>query len=90
MTYAYAMVLENGAHNSNQQPLFSATLQTADSVIRCASPQYFLPTFNNASNGGNATLDSATAESEWILSESQAFSESQSERRGVGRRRASL
>ena len=62
MTYAYAMVLENGAHNSNQQPLFSATLQTADSVIRCASPQYFLPTFNNASNGGNATLDSATAE----------------------------
>ena len=63
MTYAYAMVLENGAHNSNQQPLFSATLRTADSVIRCASPSYFLPTFNNASaGGGNATLDSAAAE----------------------------
>jgi len=62
MTYAYAMVLENGAHNSSQQPLFSATLQTADSVIRCASPQYYLPTFNNAgSGGGNATLDSAAA-----------------------------
>lgn len=63
MTYAYAMVLENGAHNSNQQPLFSATLRTTDSVIRCASPQYFLPTFNNAnSGGGDATLDTATAE----------------------------
>ncbi|HWB90789.1 MAG TPA: gliding motility-associated C-terminal domain-containing protein [Puia sp.] len=63
MTYAYAMVLENGAHNSNQQPLFSATLRTADSVIRCASPQYYLPTFNNAnSGGGNATLDTAAAE----------------------------
>jgi len=63
MTYAYAMVLENGAHNSNQQPLFSATLRTTDSVIKCASPSYFLPTFNNAnSGGGSATLDSAAAE----------------------------
>ena len=26
MTYAYAMVLENGTHNSNEQPLFKATL----------------------------------------------------------------
>ncbi|HEV9036118.1 MAG TPA: gliding motility-associated C-terminal domain-containing protein [Puia sp.] len=62
MTYAYAMVLENGAHNTNQQPLFTATLRTADSVIQCASPAYELPTFNNASQGGgNATLDSAAA-----------------------------
>lgn len=68
MTYAYAMVLENGTHNSNQQPLFKATLTTHDSVISCASPQYYLPTFNNAGSGnGNgstgATLDSATARS---------------------------
>lgn len=66
MTYAYAMVLENGTHNSNEQPLFKATLSAHDSVITCASPQYYLPTFNNAGgNGGGsgtgATLDTATA-----------------------------
>jgi hypothetical protein len=62
MTYAYAMVLENGAHNSEQQPLISATLSKGDSVIACASPSYYLPTQNNASQGGGgATLDSATA-----------------------------
>ncbi|MDI9365270.1 MAG: hypothetical protein QM541_09995 [Flavobacterium sp.] len=54
MTYAYAMVLENGSHASSQQPLASATLSTNDSVITCASPQYFLPT-----NSG--VLDVATA-----------------------------
>jgi hypothetical protein len=65
MTYAYAMVLENGTHNSNEQPLFSATLEAGDSIVSCASPKYFLPTFNNAINQGTgATLDSALAESE--------------------------
>jgi len=44
MTYAYAMVLENGSHASIQQPLASATLITSDSIITCASPQYYLPT----------------------------------------------
>jgi gliding motility-associated-like protein len=62
MTYAYAMVLENGAHNSNQQPLISATISTNDSVITCASPQYYLPTLNDANpQGGRATLDTAAA-----------------------------
>ncbi len=62
MTYAYAMVLENGTHNSNEQPLISATLTTNDSVITCASPSYYLPTFNNTTEGGRgATLDSAAA-----------------------------
>lgn len=66
MTYAYAMVLENGTHNSNQQPLFKATLATEDSVITCASPSYYLPTLNNAGGGGGggstgATLDTVTA-----------------------------
>jgi gliding motility-associated-like protein len=62
MTYAYAMVLENGTHNSNQQPKFSATLSTNDSVISCASPSYYLPTFNNTEEGlTGATLDSAAA-----------------------------
>ncbi|HEX4850416.1 MAG TPA: hypothetical protein VFV08_06395, partial [Puia sp.] len=62
MTYAYAMVLENGSHNSNEQPLFSATLKTDDSVVTCASPSYYLPTFNNTEEGQRgATLDSATA-----------------------------
>ena len=40
MTYAYAMVLENGTHNSNEQPLFKATLVANGAVIMCASPQY--------------------------------------------------
>ena len=62
MTYAYAMVLENGSHNSNEQPLFSATLQTNDSVVSCASPKYYLPTLNNASaSDAGATLDTAAA-----------------------------
>ncbi|MDP4264955.1 MAG: hypothetical protein Q8941_20675, partial [Bacteroidota bacterium] len=64
MTYAYAMVLENGTHNSNQQPLFKAILSTHDSIITCASPQYYLPTFNDANPGTGstgATLDTATA-----------------------------
>ncbi|HTI06949.1 MAG TPA: gliding motility-associated C-terminal domain-containing protein [Puia sp.] len=68
MTYAYAMVLENGTHNSSQQPLFSATLTTHDSVISCASPKYFLPTLNNADNRGTgAVLDSALAKSQGIF-----------------------
>jgi len=67
MTYAYAMILENGTHNSAQQPLFSATLKVGDSVITCASPQYFLPTHNNAdSRGSGAVLDTALAKSEGI------------------------
>lgn len=62
MTYAYAMVLENGTHNSNQQPLFKATLQTTDSVVTCASPKYFLPTLDDAGNNNTgATLDTAAA-----------------------------
>ena len=64
MTYAYAMVLENGTHNSNEQPLFKATLVANGSVVTCASPQYYLPTLNNAGGDpGNtgATLDSAAA-----------------------------
>ena len=70
MTYAYALVLENGTHNSNEQPLFKATLNTPDSIITCASPEYYLPTLNDATPGGGgggggsstgATLDSAAA-----------------------------
>lgn len=64
MTYAYAMVLENGTHNSNEQPLFKATLVANGSVITCASPQYYLPTLNNAGGGAGDTgadLDSAAA-----------------------------
>jgi hypothetical protein len=64
MTYAYAMVLENGTHVSSQQPYISVTLRTPAGVITCASPNYLLPTFGNTgplSNGRGATLDSATA-----------------------------
>jgi hypothetical protein len=62
MTYAYAMVLENGTHISSEQPLISATVRTPAGVVLCASPSYYLPTFNNTTEGGRgATLDSATA-----------------------------
>jgi gliding motility-associated-like protein len=54
MTYAYAMVLENGTHASLDQPMARAILSTPGGVIDCASPAYYLPT-----NGGG--LDSATA-----------------------------
>jgi hypothetical protein len=63
MTYAYAMVLENGTHPSGNQPVFSATLSVKigarDSIIECASPKYLLPTLGNSSSG--APLDSAAA-----------------------------
>ncbi|HTJ11655.1 MAG TPA: gliding motility-associated C-terminal domain-containing protein [Dinghuibacter sp.] len=62
MTYAYAMVLENGTHNSDQQPQAKATLSVNGTIITCASPSYLLPTLNNAQGGGTgATLDSAAA-----------------------------
>ncbi|MFT3750602.1 MAG: gliding motility-associated C-terminal domain-containing protein [Agriterribacter sp.] len=66
MTYAYALVLENGTHNSDQQPEFTATVKGPAGIISCASPSYYLPTLNNATGGNGqtptgATLDSAAA-----------------------------
>ncbi len=65
ITYAYAMVLENGSHPTQNQPLFTATLKAIgfrDSVIQCASPKYNLPTLGNGNgNGTGATLDTAAA-----------------------------
>lgn len=53
ITYAYAMVLENGTHVSSDQPMARAIVSTPGGVIDCASPVYYLPT--------NGDLDSATA-----------------------------
>ena len=67
MTYAYAMVLENGRHPSDDQPLFSATLKLANGqIISCASPKYFLPTIAGTTNsgGGDGELDTAAAHAE--------------------------
>ena len=64
MTYAYAMVLENGTHNSDEQPMFKATLTANGNVVLCASPHYYLPTHNDAGGGVGsvgATLDTAAA-----------------------------
>jgi gliding motility-associated-like protein len=62
ITYAYAMVLENGSHTTNQQPLITATLTTSAGVIECASPKYTLPTLGDVNNqGGGATLDVVAA-----------------------------
>lgn len=54
ITYAYAMVLENGTHASAEQPMARAIINTPAGVIDCASPMYYLPTYG-------AGLDSATA-----------------------------
>lgn len=66
MTYAYALVLENGTHNSSNQPVFTATVKGSAGIISCASPSYFLPTLDDATGGNDqtptgATLDSAAA-----------------------------
>lgn len=62
ITYAYAMVIENGSHATSQQPLITATLTTSAGVIACASPQYTLPTLGDVNTGGaGATLDTAAA-----------------------------
>ena len=47
LTYAYALVMNNGSHPNNQQPQFKVTLLTADSVVSCASPQHYIPTKPN-------------------------------------------
>lgn len=65
ITYAYAMVLENGSHPSGNQPVFNATLTAGGSVIQCASPKYLLPTLGSGNAGGSgATLDTAAARQE--------------------------
>lgn len=83
MTYAYALVLENGTHNSDQQPLFKATVKGSNGIITCASPSYYLPTLNDARGGGGngasigATLDSAGAKADgFSLSSTLFFSHS--------------
>ncbi len=56
MTYAYALVLENGTRTIPTNGLCSsATLSTPDSTITCASPEYYLPlpsTLAKAEAGG--------------------------------------
>jgi len=44
VTYAYAMVLENGTHESSQQPMARAIVSTPNGTVSCASPEFFLPT----------------------------------------------
>jgi gliding motility-associated-like protein len=65
MTYAYAMVLENGTHASEDQPMARAIISTPGGVINCASPEYYLPT-----NGGE--LDSTTARANGFSPSSKA------------------
>jgi gliding motility-associated-like protein len=65
MTYAYAMVLENGAHNPSDQPHISVSLNVVatNTNISCASASDSLPTVPGSANanGGGALLDSAAA-----------------------------
>jgi hypothetical protein len=78
MTYAYAMVLENGTHVSLQQPLISATLKTPAGIIVCASPSYFLPTFNDVTRRPWSHAGQCYGKKKWIQSQPPGFSESKS------------
>ena len=44
ITYAYAMILENGLHTNDEMPKFTAKLTTQSSTIDCANAEYYLPT----------------------------------------------
>ena len=55
MTYTYAMVLENGTHIANEQPMAKATLSYQDSIITCASPYYYLPTVSPSGGAVDVT-----------------------------------
>lgn len=59
ITYAYAMVLENGSHTTSNQPIFYATVNSPNGKINCASATYNLPTtFTGVVNNNNGRLDS--------------------------------
>jgi gliding motility-associated-like protein len=58
ITYAYAMVLENGSHATSNQPIFYATVTSPDSVISCASATYNLPTIFGGIEDSNNGPDS--------------------------------
>lgn len=44
ITYAYAMVMENGSHSTVNQPIIKVTLHSPQGNIECASAVYNLPT----------------------------------------------
>ncbi|MBI1780102.1 MAG: gliding motility-associated C-terminal domain-containing protein [Sphingobacteriales bacterium] len=59
ITYAYAMVLENGSHTTSSQPIFNATVMSPTGKIACASATYNLPTtFTGIVNNNGGRLDS--------------------------------
>lgn len=73
MTYAYALVLENGKHASSQQPLFKAILKKSNGeIIECASPEYYLPT-NGTQGSSDAPLDTAEALKQGFTNSSVPF-----------------
>ncbi len=58
VTYAYAMVLENGQHTNDIMPLFTAKLTTQNGTIDCANAQYYLPTLQTGLNtNGNPIFE---------------------------------
>ncbi|MGE5107534.1 MAG: gliding motility-associated C-terminal domain-containing protein [Sphingobacteriales bacterium] len=59
VTYAYAMVLENGSHTTSSQPIFTATVTSPAGKIECASAKYNLPTkFVGIQTNANGQRDS--------------------------------
>jgi gliding motility-associated-like protein len=75
MTYAYALVLENGTHQSDRQPQFKAVIIPDTGVPdSCASKKYSLPTNGVVdTNGTGATLDTATAIKQGFTNSNVAF-----------------
>lgn len=73
ITYAYAMVLENGSHATSNQPIFTATVTTPQGIAQCASAKYNLPTIFIGFVDNNGRADSAFALDESVAA-AQGFS----------------
>ncbi len=74
MTYAYALVLENGNHKTDSQPQFKAVIIPNNTGVpdSCATKKYFLPT-NVDNTTGLSILDKAAAIKEGFTNSSVPF-----------------
>lgn len=73
ITYAYAMVLENGSHSTVNQPIFTANVSSPNGRIACASATYNLPTIFTGIVNNNGRPDSVFTLDESIAAQ-QGFS----------------
>lgn len=56
-TYAYAILLEDGTHDTDQQPKFTAKVFFNNSLVECLSYEYQLPTNNGVIDEAKAIAE---------------------------------